>query len=409
MLAIRAGTLIDGTGGEPLQDVVVLVEDQRIQSVGPAQAVEIPADATVVDASDKTVLPGLVDAHVHIHTPGGPIDNYALAQLQEYQGTLSLRAYTYGLRDLRMGYTTLRSVSSPAYVDVALRDAINEGVVEGPRLMVAGQGLSATGGHMDHADWSPDVTVSGRTGVCDGPWSCREAARTQFKRGADLIKINACVGDYHHMDEPWKQEMTYEEMAAICEEAHWRRKKVAAHTAGGQGITDAIRAGVDTLEHAHWLTDEQIEMMVEHGTFYVPTLIVNSRSVALGKDEKGISDEGWAWLVKVNEEKWDTLARAKEAGVKIAAGTDAGFVVCHGENAREIEELVQGGFTPMEAIVAGTRVGAECLGLEDEIGTVEPGKLADLVVVDGDPLQDVSVLLDEEKISQVFKEGQQVK
>lgn len=408
MLAIRAGTLIDGTGGEPRQDVVVLVEDQRITAVGPAQEMEIPPNAEVVDVSDKTVLPGLVDAHVHIHTPGGPVDNYALAQLQKYQGALSLRAYTYGLKDLRMGFTTLRSLSSPSYVDVALRDAINESVVEGPRLMVAGQGLSATGGHMDQPNWSPDVFVSGRTGVCDGPWSCREAARTQFKRGADLIKINACVGDYHNMDEPYKQEMTYDEMAAICEEAHWRRKRVAAHTAGGQGITDAIRAGVDSLEHAHWLTDEQIEMMVEHGTFYVPTLIVNSRSVALGKDQKDISDEGWDWLVKVNEEKWDTLARAKEAGVKIAVGTDAGFVVCHGENACEIEEFVKGGFTPMEAIVAATRMGAECLGLEDDLGTVEAGKLADMVVVDGDPLADVSILLDESRISQVFKEGEQV-
>ncbi len=409
MLAIRAGQLIDGYGEEPRRDAVVLVEGEKIAQVGPAQEIAVPPGAKIVDASDKTVLPGMVDAHVHIHTPGGPTDNYALAHLKELQGVLALRAYTYGLRALRMGFTSLRSLGSPAYVDVALREAINEGLVEGPRLRVAGQGLSVTGGHMDKADWSPDVFVSGRTGVCDGPWECRRAARIQFKRGVDLIKINACGSDYHHLDVPWVQEMTCEEMAAICQEAHGNKKRVAAHTAGGPGITEALRAGVDSLEHAHWLTDEQIEMMVEQGTFYVPTLIVNSRSVALGQEQKGATDAAWAWLVKVNEEKWETLARARAAGVKIAVGTDAGFVVYHGQNACELEELVKGGFTPMEAIVAATRVGAECLDLDREVGTIEAGKYADLVIVDGDPLADVRILQDEARIVQVLKGGKAVK
>jgi imidazolonepropionase-like amidohydrolase len=408
MLAIRAGKLIDGYGGEPLCNAVVLIEGEWITQVGPVQEVAVPPDAEIVDASGQTVMPGMVDAHVHIHTPGGPIDNYALAQLQVLQGALALRAYSYARRALRMGFTSLRSLASPAYTDVALRDAIDEGIVEGPRLRVAGQGLTVTGGHMDKADWSPDVTVWGRTGVCDGPWECRKAARTQFKRGADVIKINACGGDYRNLDEPWVQEMTYEEMAAICQEAHWWRRRVAAHTSGGPAITAALRAGVDSLEHAHWLTNEQIEMMVEQGAFYVPTLIVNSRSVAQGREQEGVPDPAWDWLVKVEEDKWETLARAKAAGVKIAVGTDAGFLVYHGENACELEELVKGGFTPMEAIVAATRIGAECLDLE-KVGTIEPGKYADLVVVDGDPLNDIRILQNEVQIVQVFKSGKKVK
>lgn len=407
-LYVRAGRLIDGTGNDPLQDVVMRIEGGRIAEIAPKDAAAIPAGACVVDAGEATVIPGLVDAHVHIHTPGGPLDNYAIAQLKASAATVALASYSHALKDLDMGYTALRTMSSPGYVDVALRDAIDGGSLPGPHLRVAGQGLTATGGHMDGAWWSHELDVPGRTGVCDGPWECRKAARTQLKWGADVLKINPCVGDYRNLDTPWRQEMTYEEIAAICEEAHWAGKRVGAHTAGGQGITDCLRAGVDTLEHAHWLTDEQIDRMVEQGTFYVPTLIVNSRSIEQGPDQRDISPEGWAWLSKVFDEKWETLARAKKAGVKIAAGTDAGFVVAHGENASEMVELVKGGFTPLEALGAATRVAAECLGMEDEIGTLEPGKRADFVIVDGDPLADIGLLLDRDRILAVHVNGERV-
>ncbi len=411
MIAIRAGHLIDGTTNAPMRDAVLLMEGERIKQVGTAQSITIPPDAQVIDATRQTVLPGLIDVHVHVHAPGGAIANYALVEAHELQGRIALRASAYVKRALKMGFTTLRSLNSPAYVDVALRDAIDEGSVEGPRLRVAGQGLSITGGHMDEAHWAPEFLVMGRTGVCDGPWEGRKAVRQQCKRGVDLIKINACasgVGMYS-IDPPWMQEMTFEEIAAICDEAHKLNRRVAAHTSGGQGITDAIKAGVDSLEHAHWLTDEQIELMVEHGTFYVPTLIVNSRSVSLGTDQPGISATAWQWLVKADESKWDSLARAKAAGVKIVTGSDAGFQVYHGENACELEELVKGGFTPLEAIHAATRLAAECLNMEREIGTLEAGKYADVVIVDGDPLQDIRILLDPKKIAQVYKGGQLVK
>jgi imidazolonepropionase-like amidohydrolase len=407
MIAIRAGTLIDGTGAPPRHDMMVLVEGERITAVRPAAQGDIDPAATTIDATDRTVMPGMIDVHVHVHTPGGSIANYALAEGRQSQGLLALKASAYVRRALRMGFTTLRSLSSPAYIDVALRDAIDQGFVEGPRLRVAGQGLSITGGHMDEAHWAPEVNISGRTGVCDGPWESRKAVRVQCKRGVDLIKINACSAgvSQYTVDPPWVQEMTFEEMEAICDEAHKLLRPVAAHTSGGQGITDAIRAGVDSLEHAHWLTDEQIDMMAEQGTFYVPTLIVNSLAVALGPDQWGIPEKGWAWLLKANEDKWRSLEKAKAAGVKIVTGSDAGFQVDHGDNATELEELVKGGFTPMEAIVAATARAAECVGLAQDTGTIDAGKYADLVIVDGDPLSDIRILQQEAAIDHVMKGG----
>ena len=404
-LYIRTGMLIDGCGGEPNRGAGIAIRDGRIARIDRDARTSVGDEAQTIDASAYTVLPGLIDAHVHIHTPGGPMDNYALAQLKGFQGRLALDAYRYALTDLEMGYTALRSLSSPAYVDIAVRDVIASGGLVGPRLIVSGQGLTATGGHMDGAWWSPEIEVPNRTGVCDGPSACRRAARTQLKWGADVLKINPCVGDYRDLDEPWRQEMTYEEIAAICEVAHWAGRRVAAHTAGGQGITDCLRAGVDSLEHAHWLTDEQIGRMAEQGTFYVPTLIVNSRSVEQGEGQRDLTPEAWGWLRKVYDDKWETLRRAKAAGVRIAAGTDAGFVVPHGDNASEIGELVNGGFTPLEAIGAATRVAAECLGVERDIGTIEAGKCADLVIVDGDPLADVGILREKARIVSVYRDG----
>jgi imidazolonepropionase-like amidohydrolase len=411
MLVVRAGRLFDGTGQPPLENATLVVDGQRIVRIGPTPQVAVPDDAEVVETTGSTLLPGLIDVHVHVHAPGGPIANYALAEAHDLQGLIALRASAYVKRALSMGYTTLRSLNSPAYVDVALRNAIEQGYVDGPRLKVAGQGLTITGGHMDEAHFSPDFSVFGRTGVCDGPWEGRKAVRTQCKRGVDVIKINACasgVGKYT-VDPPWMEEMTFEEISAICQEAHKFQRRVAAHVSGGQGITDAIQAGVDSLEHAHWLTDEQIGLMADKGTFYVPTLIVNSRSLVTRKEQADLSSTAWEWLFKADEAKWDSLARAKAAGVKIATGSDAGFLVNHGESACEIAELVRGGFTPAEALTAATRTSAECLGMERDIGTLEAGKLADFVMVDGNPLEDVNILMDESRIAQVYKDGRRLK
>ncbi len=405
-LVIRAGTLIDGTDTVS-HDRAIVIADDRVQAVQPWAALDAPPDVPVLDASTRTVLPGLIDVHVHVHGAGGPVA-WQMSEARESTPFVAIRAVANAQTHLRMGYTALRDVAARGYVDVALRDAIDQGIVTGPRLRVAGQGITITGGHMDKGGWATEVSFSGRTGVADGPWAMRQAVREQVKMGADLIKINACGGRLD-LQEPWFQEMTFEEMAAVCAEAHKLGRRVAAHTSGGPAITDCLRAGVDTIEHGHWLTDEQIDLMVQQGTFYVPTLIVNSRNVHLGAEATGVSPGGWAWLTKVYDDKWETLARARRAGVKIAAGSDAGFLIYHGEGACELEELVKGGFSPLEAIIAATRTAADCLGWADRLGTLEPGKLADLVIVDGDPLADIRILQDEPRIHTVLKGGQVVK
>jgi imidazolonepropionase-like amidohydrolase len=406
MFVIQAGQLIDGNGGLPLRDMAVVVKEGLIDQIVPIETLQLPPDVQVVDARRQTLMPGMIDCHLHIHTAGGPevFNDYAMLPLTESQGMLALRGLSHVRKDLEMGFTSLRVVDAPHYIDVALRDAINQGYVAGPRLKVAGQGICVTGGHMDKAYWTPDVTVAGRTGVGDGPWECRRAAREQLKRGVDLIKINAAGGSLD-LAEPWHQEMTYEEMAAIIEEAHWAKKRVAAHAHGGPGITEALRAGLDSVEHGVWLSEEQCGIMAERGVCYVPTLCTHSRGLQLGKQGTGSSEDGWKWLVKACEDRWISLDRAHKAGVKICVGTDAGFWMYHGENASELEELVRGGLTTMQAIVAATRNGAENLGIDHLTGTLDVGKTADLLVVDGDPLADVGILRERQNIARVYKAG----
>lgn len=407
-VVIQGGQVIDGRGGEPLRDAVVVIDGQRISYVGPGAGASWSPDARIINLPGATVLPGLIDVHVHLMNDGGPAaKNTVLGGYPGSAGTLTLRGYSNGLRALNAGYTTLRDLHAPYTTSIDLRNEIASGRVVGPRLRVCGQGLCITGGHMDKTTL-PD-SVTGRVGVCDTPEGFRQAVRYWIKMGADLIKLNSDVGSRRDPDAPWVQEMSFEEMAAACSEAHKFGRHVAAHTAGGPPIEEAILAGVDTIEHGHWLTDRAIELMVKHGTYYVPTLIVNSKNFDYDPETLGASEESWDWLRRAYDAKWESLERARAAGVKIATGSDAGFLVDHGENAYEMVELVKGGLTPMEAIQAATKTAAELLGLGDQIGTLEAGKLADVIVVDGDPLVDVSVLTQTERITYVLKEGHLVK
>jgi len=403
---IRAGQLIDGTGSEPQHDMAVMLAGERITAVAPWAAADVPPDADVLDARDATVLPGLIDAHTHIYAPGRDIGSFSQSVVRDSYPTMALHAFANARKMLAYGYTTLRDVHALGYVDIAVRDAINTGIVEGPRLKVSGQGLCITGGHMDRAGFAPQVTVSGRVGVVDSPDGFRAAAREQIKRGADRVKINACGGSTYSEAEPWTQEMTFAEMCAACDEAHRHHRRVAAHTSGGPPVHEAILAGVDTVEHGHWLSDETLALMVERGTWYIPTLIVNSMNFTVGREALGASAKSWRWLELAYEAKWDTLTRAKGAGVKIGAGSDAGFLVEHGENALELVELVKGGFTPLEAITAATGTNADVLDMVGEAGVIAPGCYADVLICDADPLTDIAALTRPEHFRAVLKGGQ---
>jgi imidazolonepropionase-like amidohydrolase len=256
-LIIKAGRLIDGLGDDPIADALVVVEGERITQVGQSATMDLPPEASIIDAGDKTVMPGMIDAHVHIDSPGslarGP---YALRMVQELVGTQVLRGYVNGMTSLEAGFTTLRSLGSAGYADIALRNAIDEGLVEGPRLRVSGVPLSVTGGHSDPA-FAPHVSIAGRA-VFRGPDGARDAARTQLKMGADCIKLSGiAVSNLARWEEsgfseddperPYRQEMTLDEIKAACEEAHWAGKTVAAHSSGGRGQRAGILGGVDTI------------------------------------------------------------------------------------------------------------------------------------------------------------------
>ncbi|MCE5208708.1 MAG: amidohydrolase family protein [Chloroflexi bacterium] len=406
MKIIRSGILIDSIHEYVMENYSILIEGSRIKAVLPTEAVQVSPEDEVIDATAYTVIPGMVDCHTHVHVEGG-LSDYELDKITHSQADLAFRASANARKDLEAGFTTIRCLDAPFYVDVALRNAINAGLVIGPRMRTAGQGICVTGGHMDKASVVPEVMVWGRTGVGDGPWGCRRAAREQLKRGADTLKVNAAGGS-HDLSEPYRQEMSYEEMAAVCEEARWAKVRVAAHAHGGQGITDGIRAGLNSIEHAPWLSDEQTKMMAEKGVFYVPTLTTHTQGLAYGKERTGSSEGGWNWILKVCDDRWVSLERAHKAGVKVCVGTDAGFWAYHGKNAMELEELVNGGYSPMEAIIAATRNGAECLDMDKDIGTIEAGKLADLVFVKGNPLTDVSILQRKENIVRVYKGGEEI-
>jgi imidazolonepropionase-like amidohydrolase len=399
VLAIKTNRLIDGTG-KVLENVVVLVEGEQIVNLANIAAVAIPPDARVIDATDKTVMPGMIDAHLHLSGDGEPMKDWASQFVQTSIGSVALISYMNAKKNMEAGFTTLRDAGSRAFVDVALRDAINSGLVQGPRLRVAGEPLTPTGGHADPTKMlAPHLSVGELTGIADSPNEARKAARHQIKMGADFIKISASLTDD-------LQEMSFEMMQAICEVAHWTGRKVAAHCSGGEAVTDALRAGVDSLEHGRFLTDRHFELMVERGVYLVPTLAPEGRAMQYGQEALGYDDRSWNWMVMANSKMYDTVARAHKRGVKVAVGSDAAMpAVRHGESAYEMELLVKAGLTNMEAIVAATSTGAELLGMADEVGSIEVGKLADLVVVDGDPLKDIRILQDLTRIKRVIKGG----
>jgi len=396
-VVIRAGRLLDVRTGKTLANQIIIIQDDKIASVG--SGTQIPAGAQVIDLSSATVLPGLIDAHTHITMT----TNFGYSRL----GISIPREALNGARNARVtldaGFTTIRNVGASGFTDVALRDAINAGDVPGPRMLVSGPALSITGGHCDNNLLSFESHVQNE-GVADGVEAVQRKTREIIKYGADLIKICATGGVLSHGDNPQASQYTLEEMKAIVADAHRLGRKVAAHAHGAEGIRWASEAGVDSIEHGSYLDDAAIAVMKKNGTYLVPTLYL--ADWFLGNAEKiGTPPELIAKGREVMPAARKNVARAFAAGVKVGFGTDAA-VYPHGLNAHEFAVMVKLGLTPLQAIQAATINDADLLGWSDKIGTIEAGKWADIVAVEGDPLADVTTL---ERVKFVMKGGEVVK
>ena len=392
-LLIHAGQVFTAAGSDPvLRDAWVRIEDERIVEIAsnePRAAGRIER----FDAPDGTLLPGLIDCHVHFAMSGGPD---WLAEVKQPYATSCWRAAIHAHTTLKAGFTTVRTLGGRDGADPALRDAQAAGIVEGPRIVATNMVVCMTGGH---ASWL------GRE--ADGPDEVRKAVREQLKAGADCVKFIATGGVMTPGVQPGSQQLTLDELRAGVEEAHKAGRTAAAHAHGSDGIKAAVLAGIDSIEHGSFMTDEIIGLMNERGTFYSATLC--SAQGFLDAPDGLVAD--WA-QVKANQVRValdDSFRRAYAGGVKLVLGTDAGTPFNrHGDNARELALMVKLGVSPLDALEAGTRNGAELLGKQVDVGTVETGKLADLVLVRGDVISDISRLCEPTNINMVIQGGRVV-
>lgn len=393
---VHAGRLLDRPGQAPRGPSTVVVRDGRIVEVrdGFVEASAFPG-ATVIDLSDRFVLPGLIDSHVHLVSDLGGQAGF-LSGITDNLPAHAYRAAGNAEKTLMAGFTTVRNLGDDGGVTLALRDATADHRLPGPRIVDAGNSISTTSGHMDsRLGFNDDFreTVP-HDNVCNGPESCREAVRLQVGRGADVIKIATTGGVNSRIGAGLGAQMFEDEARALIETAHLYGLKVAVHAHGADGINLALRLGADSIEHGTIFDDETLRLFRQSGAYYVPTLsTVNGYLERLAADPNAYPPEVMPkirWRISITGR---SLERAVPAGVRIAFGTDAG-VSKHGRNADEFALMVRHGMTPMQALEAATVNAADLLGLSDEIGTLEPGKRADIVAVDGDPLTDVTVLTD---------------
>jgi imidazolonepropionase-like amidohydrolase len=405
---IHNGTLIDGSGGDPIPDAALLIEDNRIVSAGPRAAIDAPANATMIDAQDGFILPGFIDTHVHFMLEG--------VNLAQMVGTpFSYNFYQAMDRMRRTIAAGITSVRDAGGADLGLKKAVEDGLLVGPRMQISITPLSITGGHVD--GWMP----SGQTfdlmpeypgmpsPICDGVDEVRKKVREVLRAGADVIKVCSTGGVLSPTDHPEFTQFTVEELSVMVQEAAYRRGlKVMAHAQGTEGIRNAILAGIHSIEHGMFLDDETIGLMLEKGTYLVPTLLAPLAVLEAAEVSGAMPEYGVRKARATIDAHRESIARAYQAGVKIAMGTDAG-VMPHGTNLRELGLMCGIGMSPMEAIVATTQVAADCMGWGDRLGSLTPGKLADVVVAAADPLADIRSLENVDNIKLVLKDGEVVK
>ncbi len=402
-IAITNATLIDGTGADPVRGAAIVVEGERITQAG--ANVAVPAGADVIDAGGRTVMPGMIDCHVHML--------YHPASLQDRLLTPPTLQTFYGARNARAtldaGFTSVRDAGGTPQ---GFKMAIERGLIPGPRMKIAVTALSQTGGHGDSTMPSGvRVRALGALGpewpenVVDGPDEVRKAVRAILRAGGDFIKLMSTGGVLSPSDEPGHTQFTPEEIAIMVAEAAAAGKTCMAHAQGTQGIKNAVNAGVESIEHGIWLDDEVLADMKRRGTFLVPTLVAPLWVLRNSEKAPGsVLPQSVRKTKEVMADHKTSITRAIAAGLRVAMGTDSG-VGPHGHNAEELEHYVECGMTPMQAIVSTTKIASECIHLQHDVGTLEPGKLADLLIVDGDPLTDIKVLQDKAKLALIMRGG----
>ena len=393
---IRAGRLVDVLEGKIKSDQIITLDGERITGIAASREVSIPATATVIDLGEFTVLPGLIDMHVHL-TGDHRFHGYKGLSISVPRETL------YGVLNARKtldaGFTSIRNVGASGFSDVALRDAVNDGEIIGPRMRVSGPSLGITGGHCDN-NLLPQEYDDRAAGVADGPWAVRAKVRENIKYGVDLIKFCATGGVLSKGDSVGGQQYTLEEMQALVSEAHQHDRKVAAHAHGAEGIRTAIIAGVDSIEHASLIDNEGIRLAKKHGTYLVMD-IYNDTFILQHGAEVGMLEESLEKERQIGQLQRDNFKKAFKAGVKMAFGSD-GAVYPHGDNGKQFAYMVEYGMTPMQAVQAATVHAAELLGWSDQVGAIAVGRYADIIAIKGDPLSDVSLF---ENISFIMKGG----
>lgn len=390
IVVLKAAQIIDGTGAAPIRNAVVVVSDDKIMAIGPVASITIPTGARVIDLGDATLLPGFFDLHTHItgRTLGDP--EGINSTVRDYDSFGAILSVENARKTLMAGFTTIRNLGADRFDDFALRKAINDGFVVGPRVIAAGYSLGITGGHCDDNGYKPGLVDGNvRNGIADGPDEVRAAVRYQVKYGADVIKTCATAGVLSEgMGRVGVTQYTFEELKAMVDEAEKLERKVAAHAHGAEGIKIATRAGVASIEHGSFLDEEGARLMAQRGTYLVPTLMAGEAVERLAQND---------FLRGNRKEKALAAAAAMRRGIRIAVankvpialGTDAG-VIPHGTNGREFSLMVEwGGMSPMAAIVAGTMNAAKLTGMDRTHGSLSVGKIADIVAVGGNPLTDI--------------------